>query len=185
MTYSKDPYDAERFERIRELAAEMLAAKTELPFETVKPLFCNERGFQTPKLDTRAAIFRDGKILLVHEKSGRWSLPGGWVDLCESIRSNTEKEVREEAGLEVAALRLIAVQDRNRHNPPPYAYGICKVFVLCGEVGGAFRENLETTGFAYFAENGLPPLAEEKNTAAQIRMCFDASRDPDWKVVFD
>lgn len=185
VTYSKDPYDAERFERIRELAAEMLAAKTELPFETVKSLFCNERGFQTPKLDTRAAIFRDGKILLVHEKSGRWSLPGGWVDLCESIRSNTEKEVREEAGLEVAALRLIAVQDRNRHNPPPYAYGICKVFVLCGEVGGAFRENLETTGFAYFAENGLPPLAEEKNTAAQIRMCFDASRDPDWKVVFD
>ena len=59
------------------------------------------------------------------------------------------------------------------------------MFVLCGAVGGAFRENLETTGFAYFAENGLPPLAEEKNTAAQIRMCFDASRDPDWKVVFD
>lgn len=132
VTYSRDPFDRERFQRIREIAAEMLAAKSEMPLEKVKELFCSEHGFQTPKLDTRAAIFRDGKILLVRENDGRWSLPGGWVDVNESIRSNTEKEVREEAGLTVAALRLIAAQDRNRHNPPPYAYGVCKVFVLCG-----------------------------------------------------
>ncbi len=85
-------------------------------------------------MDTRSAIFREGKILLVREKnSGLWSMPGGWVDVNLSVRDNAVKEVREEAGLEVEAVRLIALHDRNRHNPPPYAYGICKIFILCEE----------------------------------------------------
>ena len=78
LTYSKDVFDIERFERIREIAAEMLSLQSEIPIEKVKNLFCNETGFQTPKLDTRAAIFKDDKILLVKEKNGTWSLPGGW-----------------------------------------------------------------------------------------------------------
>lgn len=185
VTYSKDRFDLERFERLREIAAEMVAWKSELPLDKVHELFCSEKGFQTPKLDTRAAVFRDGKILLVKERDGLWSLPGGWVDVLESIRSNTEKEVREEAGLRVAALRLIAVQDRNRHNPPPYAYGVCKVFVLCGLIDGEFQENIETVSCAYFGEDELPPLSEAKNTAAQVRMCFAAAGDPHWVPVFD
>ena len=104
--YGRDVYDIERFQRIRDIAAEMLADRTELPPDTVRGLFCNETGYQTPKIDTRAAVFRDGKILLVQEKDGLWALPGGWCDVLESVRSNTEKEVREEAGLDVRALRL-------------------------------------------------------------------------------
>ena len=184
-TYSKDRFDLERFERLRKIAAEMVSWKSELPLDKVHELFCSEKGFQTPKLDTRAAVFRDGKILLVKERDGLWSLPGGWVDVLESIRSNTEKEVREEAGLRVAALRLIAVQDRNRHNPPPYAYGVCKVFVLCGLIDGEFQENIETVSCAYFGEDELPSLSEAKNTAAQVRMCFAAAGDPHWVPVFD
>ena len=80
LTYSKDVFDIERFERIREITAEMLSLQSEIPIEKVKNLFCNETGFQTPKLDTRAAIFKDDKILLVKEKNGTWSLPGGWVE---------------------------------------------------------------------------------------------------------
>ena len=113
LTYSKDVFDIERFERIREIAAEMLSLQSEIPIEKVKNLFCNETGFQTPKLDTRAAIFKDDKILLVKEKNGTWSLPGGWVDINQSIKTNTEKEVKEEAGLNVKAIRIIAIQDRN------------------------------------------------------------------------
>ena len=67
-------------------------------FEKVKNLFCNETGYQTPKIDTRAAIFKDDKILLVHENNGTWSLPGGWCDLNVSVTENTIKEVKEEAG---------------------------------------------------------------------------------------
>lgn len=185
MTYSKDCYDIERFERIREIAAEMVAYKTEIPLNKVKDLFCNETGFQTPKIDTRAAIFKENKILLVKETSGTWSLPGGWCDVMESVKSNTEKEVWEEAGLKAEAVKLIAIQDRNKHNVPPYAYGIMKVFFLCTVSGGEFQENIETTASEYFALDELPELSLEKNTKEQIQMCFEAYADPNWKVVFD
>ena len=186
LTYGKDVYDRERYERIRDISAEILSHMSDIPTETVKDLFCNETGYQTPKLDTRAAIFRNGEILLVHESNGKWSLPGGWCDVDVSVGENTIKEVKEESGLDVTADSIIAIQDRAKHNLPAYAYGICKVFVLCSLIGGSFQENFETTGFEYFSENNLPDLATEKNTAEQIKMCFDAHRAGDaWKVYFD
>jgi ADP-ribose pyrophosphatase YjhB (NUDIX family) len=185
LTYSKDPFDLERFGRLREIAAEMMSLKTGMTLEQVRDVFCNETGFQTPKLDTRAAIFRENKILLVEEKNGTWSLPGGWVDVNESIRSNTVKEVKEEAGLDVTPVRLIAVQDRKRHNLPLYAYGVCKVFVLCEVTGGQFEPNIETLASGYFGLDELPRLAAEKNTEEQIALCFRAYRSERWEVAFD
>lgn len=185
LTYSRDPYDLERFARIREISAEMLAHKTDIPLETVKDLFCGETGYQTPKLDTRAAIFSGDKILLVKEADGKWSLPGGWVDAGLSVKENTIKEVKEEAGLDVTADRIIAVQDRDKHNRPIYAHKICKIFVLCSVTGGSFVPNIETTESGYFPLNALPPLAEAKNTREQIEMCFRAREDERWQTVFD
>lgn len=185
LAYTDNVYEMERYERLRDIAAEMLSYKTDIPIDKVKTLFCNEEGYQTPKLDTRAAIFKDNKILLVHEKNGTWSMPGGWVDVLESIASNTVKEVREEAGLNVEVERVIAIQDRNRHNVPVYAYGVCKVFLLCNVTGGSFIENIETTGYDYFSLENLPPLAEEKCNREQIEMCFQAYADENWKVQFD
>ena len=186
LAYGKDVYDKERYQRIRDISAEMLAHMSDIPAETVKDLFCNETGYQTPKIDTRAAVFREDKILLVRENNGKWALPGGWCDVNISVGENTVKEVKEEAGLDVTARRIIAVQDRAKHNLPAYAYGICKIFVLCDLIGGSFQENSETTGFDYFTRDNLPDLATEKNTAAQIAMCFDAYRAGDgWKTYFD
>lgn len=185
LTYSKDPFDLERFARIREISAEIMSMKSGENLEKVKGLFCNETGFQTPKLDTRAAIFKDGRILLVKENDGRWSMPGGWVDVMQSVMSNTVKEVKEEAGLDVEAVRLIAVQDRSLHNRPLYAYNVCKVFVLCDVKGGSFQPNTETTESRYFSEDKLPPLAEEKNNEEQVKMCFRAAEDPNWKVLLE
>lgn len=133
LTYTKDLFDKERFERIREISAEIMSLQSKLPLSEIKDLFCNETGFQTPKLDTRAAIFKDNKILLVEENDGTWSMPGGWVDVMETVKSNTVKEVKEEAGLDVDAVRVIALHDRNLHNQPPYAYNVCKVFALQGK----------------------------------------------------
>lgn len=185
LTYGKDIFDRERYERIREISAEIMAYKTDIPVQKVKDLFCNETGYQTPKLDTRAAIFQNGKILLVKENSGKWSLPGGWVDVNVSVKENTIKEVKEEAGLDVTADKVIAIQDRSKHNLPVYAYGVCKIFVLCTIIGGAFKENIETTGFAYFSENELPELAKEKNNEEQVKMCFEAYRTKNWSTLFD
>ena len=185
LTYGHDRFDRERYERIRAIAAEMIGYKTELPADTVRELFCSETGYQTPKLDTRAAIFREDKILLVRERDGLWSLPGGWVDVDRSVGENAVKEVREEAGLEARAEFLIAVQDRDRHNKPVYAHKVCKIFVLCTALSGAFRENSETTASGWFGLDELPPLAVNKNTAGQIRMCFDAHRAEHWVTLFD
>lgn len=185
LTYTENVYDRERYDRIRMIAAEMLAYQTEIPLVKVKDLFCNETGYQTPKLDTRAAIFKDEKILLVQENNGKWSLPGGWVDVNVSVKENTIKEVKEEAGLDVTADKIIAVQDRAKHNLPVYAYSICKVFVLCSVIGGQFEKNIETLASGYFAEDDLPELAAEKNNEEQIKMCFRAYRDKNWEVLFD
>lgn len=186
LAYTKDVYDRERYERLREISAEMLSEKTGLGAEKVRDLFCNETGYQTPKLDTRAAIFEKNKILLVHENNGTWALPGGWCDVLESVKSNTEKEVREETGLLVKAVKIISIQDRNKHNKPIYAYGICKIFVLCEVIGGEFAQNTETTETRYFSMEELPSdLAEEKTTREQIEICFQAFSDENWQTLFD
>lgn len=185
LTYGKDVYDHERYERIREISAEILAHMTDIPLDKVKSLFCNESGYQTPKIDTRAAIFKDGKILLVRENNGKWSLPGGWCDVNVSVGENTVKEVKEESGLDVVADRVIAIQDRKRHNLPVYAYGVCKVFMQCTVIGGHFEHNIETTEYRYFAESELPELATEKNNEEQVKMCFTAYRSDNWVTQFD
>lgn len=183
--YSKDDFDTERYERIREIAAEIISYQSEISLEKVKDLFCNEIGYQTPKIDTRAAIFKEDKILLVHEKNDTWSLPGGWCDVDVSVKENTIKEVKEEAGLDVTADLVIAVQDREKHNLPTYAYKVCKIFVLCNIIGGSFSENIETIGIEYFSLNELPKLALEKNNEEQIKMCFEAYHVDNWKTVID
>lgn len=183
--YSKDIYDIERFQRIREIAAEMLISPTGLPRDRILDLFCSETGYQTPKLDTRAAVFQQDKILLVQEKDGLWSLPGGWVDMNLSVGESAVKEVKEEAGLDVRADFIIAVQDRKKHNPELHAYNITKVFFLCTLLGGSFQPNSETIASGYFPLEDLPPLALNKTTAAQIQMCFDAYHAENWVTLFD
>ena len=184
LTYTKDLFDKERFERVREISAELMAMKTGFHIEKVKELFCNEVGYQTPKIETRAVIFNENGILLVKEKD-KWSLPGGWIDYNESVASNTIKEVKEEAGLDVVPIRIIAIQNRNMHNFPKYAYEICKVFVLCTVIGGRFEKNNETTESGYFTLDDLPVLDEDKNVYSQVKMCFDAYQNEKWEVVFD
>lgn len=186
LTYTDNVYDIERYERLREIAAEIIEEKSNISLEKVKDLFCNENGYQTPKIDTRAAIFKDDKILLTHENNGTWSLPGGWCDVLESVASNTIKEAKEETGLDVETIKIIAVQDRNKHNKPIYAYGVCKIFVLCNVIGGEFIENIETTEIKYFSLDEIPNnLAEEKTNNEQIEMCFKAYKDEKWQTQFD
>lgn len=186
LTYTDNVYDIERYERLREIAAEIIEEKSNISLKKVKDLFCNENGYQTPKIDTRAAIFKDEKILLTHENNGTWSLPGGWCDVLESVASNTIKEVKEETGLDVETIKIIAVQDRNKHNIPIYAYGVCKIFVLCNVIGGEFIENIETTEIKYFSLDEIPNnLAEEKTNNEQIEMCFKAYKDEKWQTQFD
>lgn len=185
LTFVKDIYDKERYERLREIAAEMMAHITEEPIEKVRGLFCYERGYQTPKIDIRAAIINDGKILLVRENSGKWSIPGGWCDINLSVKENAIKEAKEEAGLDIEVGRVVALQDRKRHNYPTQISSICKVFVLCKSLGGKFEENSETTASGWFSLDELPELDKGKTTKEQIELCIEASKAEHWETQID
>ncbi|MGG5369223.1 NUDIX hydrolase N-terminal domain-containing protein [Enterococcus sp. AZ196] len=185
LTYTQDPFDHERFERIRTIATEILAVQSPVPVPKLRKLFADESGYPTPKLDTRAAIFENEKILLVQEKDKRWSLPGGWVEFNQSIKENTIKETLEETGLTVEPLKIVTIQDRNKHNLPRYAYSVCKIFVECRLLSGKFIENIETIQYDWFDKDSLPQLSEAKNTKNQIDLCFKAHKDTQWNVPFD
>lgn len=188
LAYSQNAFERERYQRIREISAEMLAAYSaeEISLATVKDLFCNESGYQTPKLDTRAVVLDETgeKMLFVKETNGLWSLPGGWVDVDETIASNTVKEAREEAGVEVQPERLLAVLIRDNRSGRTWIHNIVKIFVQCKALGGKFTPNLETLDAQYFAENELPEICAPKQTLEQIKLCFKAVKDPNWQAVF-
>lgn len=185
LAYPGDRFDKERFARLRELCAEAMATATHLPLGTVRDLFCSETGFQTPKLDTRAFVLRAGKVLLVRESNGLWTLPGGWCEVGLSPAENTAKETLEEAGARVAVRRLLLVHTYARHNAPPMAYSVLKLFFLCDWEGGAFAPNSETTAAAWFTPEALPPLCSRRSTAEQLAACFQLAADASAPTVFD
>lgn len=185
LTYGKDNFDLERYQEIRDISAEMMAEKSGLSIEKVKELFCNEVGYQTPKLGTRAAIFKDEKILLVQENDGTWSIPGGWCEVNLSVKENVIKEIKEEAGIDIAVEKLIAIHDSNKHYKGMYPYVITTVFFLCKPTGGSFTENDETIASGYFALDNLPELSEDKGSKEQVEMCFKAYRNPNWQAEFE
>ncbi|KXT79016.1 NUDIX hydrolase N-terminal domain-containing protein [Streptococcus sp. DD13] len=185
LAYTENVFDRERFEEIRQISVEMLACASGLPEDKVRDLFANETGYQTPKIDTRAAIIKEGRILLVQENNGTWSLPGGWCDVDQSVLENVQKEAKEEAGLEIAVERLVAVLDKRKNNPVTSAHYVTKLFFLCRELGGQFEKNNETLQSAYFSMDQLPPLAEGKNTVAQLQLCFEAAAAEHWETVVD
>ena len=187
LAYSKDKFDRERSERIREIACEMLSFKYDIPLEKVKLDFAGELGYQTPKVETRAAVIKDNKILLVKEQlDGKWALPGGYQDVNMSIKENAIKEASEEAGAVVNPVKIIAVLDYNRHHHVNFPFGMVKVFVLCEYVSHSFVENTETLGAEFYSLDELPELSTTRTTKKQLEMCFDCYNNIDnWKTIFD
>ncbi len=186
LAYCKDPYDRERFERIREISVEIMSEHTDIPIEKMRSLFANETGYQTPKVDIRASIIKNNKILLVKEKlDGRWSMPGGWADIGLSVYDNIIKESIEEAGAVVTPNKVIAILDRNKHVTDDYPFTIYKIFVDCDFIKGEHMENIETSESGFFSLDDLPELSVTRNTYEQIKMCFDASNNEYHKVICD
>lgn len=187
LAYSKDKFDRERSERIREIACEMLSYKYDIPIEKVKLDFAGELGYQTPKVETRAAVIKDNKILLVKEQfDGKWALPGGYQDVNMSIKENAIKEASEEAGAVVNPVKIIAVLDYNRHHHVNFLFGMVKVFVLCEYVSHSFVENTETLGAEFYSLDELPELSTTRTTKKQLEMCFDCYNNiENWETIFD
>lgn len=188
LLYCKDRFDIERFKQVRQIAARILALSSEgITVEQAQELFEENEGYQTPKIDTRAAIFNEvGQVLLVKDYDGKWAMPGGWCEYNTTIMENTIKEAREEAGLDVKPVKLVAAHSNRKHNNPKSFFYITRFFVLCEVTGGEFKPNEETTDARYFDVDALPSdLNDHKSSPEQIRLCFDALRTENWSPVID
>jgi ADP-ribose pyrophosphatase YjhB (NUDIX family) len=186
LTYALNDYDRERYQQVREIADEILAAETGVPAAKFAEAFGMEQGYSTPKVDVRAMVVRDGRILLVREREdGCWTLPGGWADIGQSAAESVVREVREESGYETRALRLLAVLDRNRHPHPPIPFHAFKLFFHCEVTGGEAAVTGETTEVGWFAPGELPALSLTRVLPEQIARCLRMVEDVDLPIWFD
>ena len=181
LAFSRDPYDQERYDMLRALASEIMAAHSDAPAARIDALFARETGYATPKIDVRGAVFDDrARILLVREvlDGGRWTLPGGWADVNMTTAESVVKEVREESGFDVVVRKLAAVWDRTRQGHTPALFSSIKMFFICDLVGGAAATSLETSEVAWFAEAALPAdLSVGRVLPKQLTRMFAHARD--------
>ena len=186
LTYSQDDYDTERYHEIRDISHQIFNHYTDTPLEKIQNLFSRENGYPTPKVDVRGVIFQDKKILLVKEKlDGMWALPGGWADIGFTPSEVVVKEVKEEAGLDIAPVKLLAVYDKKCHAHPPSALHVYKMFILCAITGGTLNPGMETLEAAFFSRDKLPELSVERNTPEQIHLFFKNRLNTEAPTLFD
>src|ERR1700722_5461743 len=186
LAFTADGFDHQRYQRLRELAA-LLMAQGSGEHESILELLRQEKGYATPKGDVRGAAFVDGRVLMVREISdGRWTLPGGWADVNQSAAECVVREIAEESGFAARTLKLAAVHDYQRSNHPArHLDCIYKLFFVCEITGGAARASDETSEVAFFARDALPPLSLGRTTAAQIDRMFQHAESPQLPTDFD
>lgn len=177
LTFTRDPYDRERYEQLRHLSARMFHAHTAEPVARITTLFAGETGYATPKVDARAAVFdAQGRLLMVREAADNdlWTLPGGWVDVNLTPRENAVKEVREESGYNVAVTKRAAVWDRTRQGHPSGVFSCTKMIFLCRLVGGSPVTSLETSEVGWFDADSVPAdLSLARVLPEQVARIFD------------
>ncbi len=187
LTYTREEFERERYEEVRTIASEMMAAGADYDFQKIRDLFAGETGYATPKFDGRGVVFQDGKVLMVREvRDGGWTLPGGFADVGDTPGEAVVREVLEETGYQVRATKLLALWDRTRHgHVPPRPFHLYKVFIRCEIVGGAPQSSHETADPTFFGEHEIPPLSMGRCTPSQIARLFEHLRHPDWPADFD
>ena len=186
MHFCASEYDRERYAEIERIAAELLAGPEPADREALLALWASERGYVTPKVEVRGAVFREGRVLLVREAAdGRWTLPGGWADVNESPSQAVEKEIEQESGFRARAVKLAALYDRSRHGHGPSLHHGWKAFFLCEVTGGAARGSYETDAVGFFDPAELPAMSLGRSTPAQVLRMQEHWRDRALATDFD
>ncbi len=185
LTYSGNEYDIERYKRLQEITAEIIASQSEITKESVLESFSMQAGYITPKVDVRGAVIRDGKILLIQERAdGKWAMPGGWADLGNAPASVAEREVWEESGFRVKTEKVVAVIDANRVEPMEF-YHAYKIIFLCKFLGGEPRISHETLAVDFFDPHDLPPLSLHRTNEMMVQEVFAHVQNPNRPTAFD
>lgn len=186
LTFTRDPFDRERYRELQRLAAELLAGELQIPPAQAEALWSGEEGYATPKVDVRGGVFSGDRVLLVRERAdGKWTLPGGWVDVNDSPAAAVEREIREESGYTARAVKLAALIDRRRHPHPPSVHHIYKLMFVCELTGGQATTSSETDAVGFFPVAALPELSTGRVLAPQIARLYEHHLDRDLPTQFD
>lgn len=171
LTFTKDPFDRERYEDLRGLLSEMLNQASDLDSEEVAEVLKPTSAYATPLMDVRAWIVEDEKICLVRgQGENDWALPGGFGEVGYSPTENILKEIEEETGFEAKVERLLAVFDTNRFQLQSKQYA--KFVFECKLLDGQFQKNQEIADLQFFAIDQLPALSEKRITKEQIEILW-------------
>lgn len=185
LTYTENEYDIERYQQINRISKDIISDYSGMNMEKIHHIYELEVGYLTPKVDVRAVVLRGDKILLVKETTdGKWSLPGGWADVGLTASEVVVKEVKEESGLDVETVKLLAVLDKKCHPHPPELYYVYKMFFLCNELGGQLESGIETSEIDFFSMDALPELSTNRNTKSQVEQMFKLVQNPG-ETLFD
>ena len=183
--YSKDVYDKERYQQLLDHVRTLIELK-EIDTTHFISNVLQDIGYATPKIDVRAVVFKDNKLLLAKEtQDGLWSIPGGWADVGYSAAENAEKEVLEETGLEVKAVKLLALTDRRKHPHPAMFLHVYKAFLWCELIGGELKPSIKTSEVAFFGREELPPISTARVTETQIHQFFELLQGLPENTYFD
>ncbi len=186
LTFCTDEYNRERYQQLNDIAAEIIESHTGLSKISIDENFSMQNGYATPKVDVRGAITRDGKILLVQERSDeRWCLPGGWADVGESPTEMVKREVWEESGFKVEAKKVIGVYDANRNGRPLEFYHAYKIIFLCEITGGTARPSYETLAVDFFNFKKIPPLSSNRTNEKHLNEIVNHLKHPNRKTYFE
>ena len=186
LAFTHDPFDRERYTQLTELVASILSSELDIPLARAKGFWEGEEGYATPKVDVRGGIFEGDRVLLVRERSdGKWTLPGGWVDINDSPSGAVAREILEESGYRARAVKLAALVDKRRHPHPPGIHHNFKLFFLCERTGGAAAPSIETDAVQFFPVRSLPELSTGRVLASQIERLYQHQLHPELPTDFD
>lgn len=186
LAFAQDPFDRERYAQLQELVAQILSVELAVPPDEARAFWEGERGYATPKVDVRGAVFRDAQVLLVRERAdGRWTLPGGWVDVNDAPSAAVAREILEESGYRARAVKLAALVDKNRHPHPPGVHHIYKLLFLCELTGGSPATSNETDAVGFFPVDALPELSLGRTLPEQIQRLYRHWQDRSLPTDFD
>lgn len=186
LAFARDPFDRERYTQLAELVATLLSTELRIPLADARVLWSGESGYATPKVDVRGGVFADDRVLLVRERAdGRWTLPGGWVDVNDAPSQAVAREIYEESGYRARAVKLAALVDKNRHPHPPGVHHIYKLFFVCELTGGSAATSSETDAVEFHRLQALPPLSTGRVLASQIERLYQHWLEPQLPTDFD
>ncbi len=187
LVYSDNEYNTERYEELFHLSNSITALVTNNEVSVIEGCYRVADDYVTPKIDVRAVVFNDkNEILLVQERAdGGWAIPGGWADVGYSPNEIAVKEVREETGLNVEPIRLLAVLDKRCQNHPPAPHYAYKIFILCRLIDGEFTSTFDILDKGFFKQDEIPPLSEERTLKSQIDLMYEYKNNPEKKAIVD